>query len=273
MSRFARGFAPVFAFLSLALVSACVTSTDIAGGEGDDDYVDPTNVTTVNPNAGTHPVTGQAMPAQGAENENLQRDYDVLKGKLEESEWKARNLEAENKRLAEELAKAKAPPPAPSPVPSPIPVTGDLPNKTGAPLLWDLAQKDLKRGRFKEALVPLEEILKSYPKDAHAPFAMLAVPMVQYRLENFKEAALGFNQVIDRYPKRQETAIAWFGQGAAFFRLNQRDDSKLFYGETSKRYPKSEAAIQAKKYLARKKGGAPKDLFSVFPEWDAKVPK
>lgn len=260
----------IFGSLVLLNLVSCVTSTELAQK---DNYVDPTNVATVE-------VPNPALQTKSTE--AIEREYDTLKGRLEETEFKARQLEEENKKLAEELAKAKAPPAVVTPTTA---VSNDHPanallndsaekgnKKTGAPLLWELATKDIKEGHYKESLSPLGELVKTYPKDPSAFFAMLAMPMIHYRIENYKEAALEFNQLIDKYPKRSETSIAWFGQGAAFFKLGQKEDSRLFYEETAKRFPKSDAAAAAKKYMATRKGGAPKDLFLTFPHWSAKSP-
>ncbi|MBS1985576.1 MAG: tetratricopeptide repeat protein [Bdellovibrionales bacterium] len=252
--------------LGLGLVG-CVTSGDVATNNKEN-YFDPTNVKTVD---------SGAVATVPPHLENIQRELDVTRGRLEEASHRIQALEADNKRLTDELAAAKNPPPPPPPAASvataPIPVAEDLPKKTGAPLLWELAQKDIQAGRFKEALVPLEELLKTYPKDPHAFYAALGVPMLQYHLENYKEAALNFNQIIDKYPKNSETGIAWFGQGASFAKMGQKDDAKLFYEEAAKRYPKSKVATEAKIFLAKKTNLAPKDLFTTFPDWDAKAPK
>lgn len=255
----------IYPALMIVSLASCVTSSQLAQK---DTYVDPTNVRTVD------------APAASANNDAISRELDIVRGQLEDAQHQVQLLETENRRLGEELAKAKAPPPAapaasagvPPALGSDGPAAGS--QKTGAPLLWELAQKDLADGRSKEALGAFQEILSSYPKDARVLHSSLAAAMLQYRLENYKDAALAFNQFIDKNPRRTEAAIAWFGQGAAFNRMGQREDAKLFYEETVKRFPKSEAAAEAKRFMGRRgTAGAPKDLFSVFPKWAERAPR
>lgn len=267
----ARNF--YFSAATTIFLGACVTSRDIADRQ---DYVDPTNVMTVEAGGNPGEPKTVANPTNPAQSEEALREIDVVKGRWEEAQHRASTLEAENQQLKDEIAKLKTPPPPP-PAPTestaavPAPLENSPTKKSGAPFLWESGNKDLKAGESKSALVAFEEIVKTYPKDPRAYYAALAIPMVQYRMENYKEAALGFNQIIDKYPKRSETAYAWFGQGAAFFKLNQKDDSKLFYEEVGKRFPKSDAAATAKKFAARKGGGAPRDLFIQFPTWNEKA--
>jgi TolA-binding protein len=286
-------FRPI-SLLNVAVIlglSACVTSGDLASGrESGDNYEDPTEVQTLDAAptsdsatttaekttpaprvAPSNPRSEEAAPVVGNV-DSLRRENAVLSGQVEESRFRVTQLESENAKLKEELEKAKTavPPPA-AVVPPALANTGESAGRTGAPLLWELARKDIAANRFKEALTPLEEILKSYPDDDHVPLATLALGMAHYNLEQYKEAALAFNKVIDRHPKTSGAAIAWFGQGACFFKLNQKDDSKLFYQEVLRRFPKSPAAKQASKWLEKKKGGAPGNLFAAFPDWAGKA--
>ena len=271
-------------------LSACVTSGDLASGrDNGDNYEDPTEVQTLDaaptgevatpttaekpapaPRAApSAPRSEEAAPVGNVE--SLRRENAVLSGQVEESRFRVTQLESENAKLKEELEKAKNAVPPPAAVPPALANTGESAGRTGAPLLWELARKDIAANRFKEAITPLEEILKSYPDDEHVPLATLALGMAHYNLEQYKDAALAFNKVIDRHPKTPGAAVAWFGQGACFFKLNQKDDSKLFYQEVLRRFPKSPAAKQASKWLEKKKGGAPGNLFAAFPDWAGKA--
>ena len=248
------------------LLSACVTSGDVAQ---DKVYDDPTGVKTVDGPAIV--TTGKPLPM----NDQTQRELDVTRGRLEELEHRAAQLEAENKRLADENAQLKAPPPAV--VAAPVPTGGaDVvvvdPKKSGAPLLWELGLRDIEGGQFQEAIASFEELVKTYPKDSRVYYAALGLAMSQYALGNFKEAALNFNQLVDKYPKRNETSIAWYGQGASFLRMNQSEDARLFFEEAAKRFPKTKAGKAAKSASEKRRLQAPpKNLFIAFPDWSERA--
>jgi tol-pal system protein YbgF len=289
-----------FCGASLFALNACRTSGDIASGR-DDRYVDPTNVQTIDtpPSAAPGAATAQTSPEQ------LQTELAVARGDLEnakyastqeETQLRARiaELEGENQRLNQELhggaptdgsstpntaASTGVMSPVVTPAPGatssstrqkPIEVHGAMPEKSGAPLLWELAQNDLKAGRYDKALSPLSELAKTYPKDPLALYALLGAGMAQYRLKQYSDAAVTFNQVIDKFPKKKETGIAWFGQGAAFVALKQSDDAKVLLEEVARRYPNSTEANAAKRMLKHKEK-APSDLFAIFPTWDKKA--
>jgi tol-pal system protein YbgF len=300
-SRLYSFFYLSFCGASLFALGACRTSGDIATGR-DDRYVDPTNVQTID----TPPSATAGMAPVPGSPDQLQAELAVARGDLEnvkyasaqeEAQLRARiaELEAANQRLIQENSQLHGGAPAEpnaaasnaastgvmSPVVTPAPgsasthqkpieVHGAMPEKSGAPLLWELAQSDLKAGRYEKALSPLGELAKTYPKDPLALYALLGAGMAQYHLKQYSDAAVTFNQVIDKFPKKKETGIAWFGQGAAFVALKQNDDAKVLLQEVARRYPNSTEASAAKRMLKHKEK-APSDLFAIFPSWDKKA--
>ena len=240
------------------LIAGCRTSGELAASRADDD---PTNVKTVE--------APETQPSAAPTLENLQQELDIARGNLENTQAQAKQdkekleariteLETQNKSLQDEMAKLKTSAPA-----KPIAVDGALPNgKSGAPLLWELAANDLKAGRFDKAISPLEELVKTYPKDKLAFQALFQLGLTQYRLTRYSDSALTFNQVIDRFPKKKETALAWLGQASSFAQMKQLEDAKLIFEELAKRYPNSPEAATAKK-IAKKKEKVPADLFPL----------
>jgi TolA-binding protein len=246
----------IVTWLVLASQVACQTSQDIAKGQ---EYVDPTEVKTV-----------ESTSSNSGENfDSLKQEIAVLKGQVEELQFSSsqeqtklqariRELETANQSLNADLAKAKI---VATPVESKSPE-----GKSGAPLLWDIAQKDLQAGRFEQAQVSLQEIGKSYSKTKYALSAAVLLGLTQYKLKKFEDAALSFNQVIEKHAKEPVAALAWFGQASSFAQQKQEADAKLFFEELTRRYPKtSEAKLAAR--IAQKKDKVPADLFPYLSKY------
>ncbi len=255
-------------FISVFLLSlgACKTSGDVSSRRDSD----PSGVKTVEsdtrdgePQAGHDNLKARIAILEGQIEDvlhNSNREQEALKAKIAE-------LEDENTKLKTKLASGGVP------AQEPVTVQGELPSdKTGAPLLWELAMKDLRSGQYQGALSPLSELIKQYPKDKRAFEAAVTLAMTQYELAKYKEAALTFNQIIDTHAKNPFLSIAWFGQGAAYARIDSKDDALLFFEQVTTKYPKSAEAKEVKKILAQqtKKSKAlkvPTSLFSAFPHW------
>lgn len=260
--KFSSGYAALL-FAALAL-GACKTSGDLKPGETAEatveDGEDPSGAKTV--------TTG--APVNTTSSANAQQ-LAVLQGELEDARVLARQneeklrariteLETENNKLKEELTKAAAS--APVAEPPPALKSGGK----GAANLWELAIKDLRENRLKEALGSFEEIARSYPKDTHHFHALLGAGFVHYRLRQYKEAAVVFNQTIDKHPKESRLSLAWFGGGCSLAQAGQLEDSKLFFQEVAKRYPNAPEANISKNILSKKRK-VPADLLTLFPKW------
>ncbi len=246
----------------LLIVTGCKTSGQLARSKNT--YQEPVSIKTVENSSQTN----------SASDENLVREYEMLKGELENQrfkteseksqlELKIKDLETKNKSLVEEIQKLRSGQTQPI-----IDAGTQIPaGKSGAPLLWELALKDLNAGQFEKAVTPLSELIKNYPKDAKTFSATLALAAAHFQLSHYDESVLLFNQAIDKYPKKSDLAFAWFGQGVAFAQMKRAEDSKLFFEELVRRYPKSNEAKLAQKIL-NKKEKVPSDLVKIgSPRW------
>jgi TolA-binding protein len=260
-SGFPQDQSALLILLAGALLASCKTSGDLAKGPK---YQDPTSdIKTVETTTGNE-----------SDEPTLQK-YEVVKGDFEdykarkEAELKVaqeqiRELELKNQKLAEEIQKIRS-----LGVPQTVIDGGStLPEgKTGAPLLWDLAKKDIDLGQCEKAISPLNELVKTYPKDAKVLPALLNLGACHYKLTHYEDAVLTFNQAIDKFPKKADLAFAWFGQGVAFSKMKRADDSKLFFEELIRRHPKSAEAKVAQKILSKKEK-IPEDIFPIgSPRW------
>lgn len=256
-----RAFFRIFQIVSLlgpiGLLSSCITSGSVASGR--DGYEDPTSVKTVE-------NTQLDSGTNGDEASGLAREAAILKGELENSQVLSKQaeekylariaeLEGQNLLLSQQVQKLKTLEP---PTPTATVTTG--PAKSGVSLLWDSAVKAIRAERVEKAIVPLEEIVRTYPKDPQFFAALVNLGLAQYRNKDYSGSAQTFNQVIDKFAKRKEVPLAWLGQAAAFSQLQQLDDAKLLFEEIIKRYPGTLEAKFAKRVI-QKKEKVPLDLF------------
>lgn len=248
-------------FFILIVLAGCKTSQQVVRDKNV--FKDPTGVKTV----------GEVTPESVVESE-LRRDLDVTKGELENLRFQyqkdvealqsqVKNLELEKEKLLAELNQAG------SSAPTHIAgvVTEDKgTDSDGAGRLWNLAMADLKQEKYMEAMNIFKDFAKMYPKSPRAPYAVLGLGLIQYKLGKYKEAALSFNELIDLNSKKGFSALAWLGQGCVFAMLKQNEDARLFLNEVKVKFPRGAEAKLADQ-LIKKQKKVPLDLLPLFPSW------
>lgn len=265
------GFFVCSKWVFLLSLGGCKTSQEVARNR--QVYQDPTQVKTVGDIDSEAPVVTQ-----------LRRDLDVTRGEIENLQFQhqkeieglqlqIQNLNSEKEKLVAELTKVSS---SSTSVSSSSPQSVSSSHEpisssesTGAESLWALAMSDLNALNYESSLKLFEDFGRLYSKNSRAPYSVLAVGLIKYKLGHFREAALSFNQVIDMAPKQNFSALAWLGQGASFGQLKQNEDAKLFLNEVKIRFPKSAEAILADQIL-KKTRKIPEDLMTRFPAWAGK---
>ncbi|MEZ4814969.1 MAG: outer membrane protein assembly factor BamD [Bdellovibrionota bacterium] len=239
---------------ALCLVSACKTSGDLRAEK----MKDPSEVRTISQpqSAATSPTpVSQVQPTQ-LQSEDLARQIEILKGQIQERDYlygqekaqldaRIQGLEAERARLIEEIQILKGT----------APVAGQ-----GGDLLWETAQKDLKKKRYSEAASTLKDFMENFPKDPRAEEAFILKGQSEYAAGQFKTSLVTFGTYLDKYPKGKRRAMAWLGQGANLIRMKQKKDSKLFFEQCVSLHPKTKEARLARKLL-RTPNYVPPEIF------------
>jgi TolA-binding protein len=224
-------------FLLCFLCVACKTSGDIAAER---DHRDPGEIKTL-----PAPSAGADAPPV-ITNEDLAREMEVLKGKLQEAEYLLQNektqfeaklaqLETDKKALQEEISVLKG--------------TASTEATKGGDLLWETAQKDIQTKNYAKAVTTFKDFIENFPKDPRAEEALIIKAQAEYSSDQFKESLVSFGLYLDKYPQGKQGSMAWLGQGAALIRMKQKKDAKLFLEQCVSLYPKSREARIAKKLL------------------------
>ncbi len=225
-------------FLFLCFCLSCKTSGDLAAER---ETQDPGQIKTL-----PSQKNGSETAPTVVTNEDMARDLEVLKGKLQEVEYlhqnektqleaKVAQLETEKKALQEEVSVLKG--------------GGSAEATKGGDLLWETAQKDLAEKNYAKAVSVLKDFIENFPKEHRSEDALILKAQAEYSSDQFKEALVSFGLYLDKYPQGKEGPMAWLGQGAALIRMKQKKDAKLFLEQCVSLYPKSREARIAKKLL------------------------
>lgn len=224
-------------FLFFCFCVACKTSGDLAAER---DNRDPGEIRTL-----PAPVAG-AEATSVVTNEDMAREMEVLKGKLQEAEYhqqtektqfeaKIAQLETDKKLLLEEVAVLKG--------------TASSEATKGGDLLWETAQKDIQTKNYAKAVTTLKDFIENFPKDPRSEEGLILKAQSEYSSDQFKESLVSFGLYLDKYPQGKQVSMAWLGQGVALIRMKQKKDAKLFLEQCVSLYPKSREARIAKKLL------------------------
>lgn len=237
----------------LVQVGGCVTAGDVARGGGGED---PSGVKTVEvPSSAPDSVDSSVMSI-----EELQREIAVLKGKLDESEFLSRQKEQEYIQKIQELEQRQQ---LAAATPAPAAPNSDA---KGGDMLWASARQDLNDKACAKAIPNLTEIGRSYPKNAKAPIAMLALGHCHLLEARPEQALLTYNLLIEKHPKHSAAAQAWYGSGIVLEVQGKKQDAGLFYSELGNLFPKSKEAAMAKARTGAK-SKPNTDLFLSFSDW------
>ncbi len=246
MSNIFMKQAPVlFTFL---LLFSCKTSGDLRAEKEGGAVADRGEIRTV-PRRSQEPTAAptQARPAVAPTmNEELAREIEILKGRLQEKDYlyqqekaqleaRIQSQEQEKMRMMEEIQilKGNAPVLAAQ--------SGDL--------LWETIRSDLNERKYAQAVTTLKEFLENFPSDSRVEEALILKGQCEYANEDFKSAMVSFSNYLDKYPKGESRAMAWLGQGVSLIRMKQKKDAVLFLEQCVSLYPKSKEAKLARRML------------------------
>lgn len=210
--------------------------------------------------------------------DRLQEQIQLLRGKVEEKEYRQKNMlsgdtgdSIESKvanleqaslsikdrllRIEEYLAldgAAKKPASA-KPVPDKSPAKDKAETSHAKEMteneLYAKAKQDFDSGELEAARTDFLEFLKRYPKSAIADSAQFWVGEIYYRQKWYEKAILEYQKVIENYPKGNKIQASLLKQGFSFFNLGDKSNGRLILKELINKYPSSNEAKIAKQKL------------------------
>jgi tol-pal system protein YbgF len=115
--------------------------------------------------------------------------------------------------------------------------------------LYAKAKQDFDNGELDVARSGFQEFIKRYPKSAIADSAQFWVGEIYYRQKWYEKAILEYQKVIENYPKGNKVQASLLKQGFSFFNLGDKSNARLILKELINKYPSSNEAKIAKQKL------------------------
>jgi len=101
------------------------------------------------------------------------------------------------------------------------------------------AKQAFDQGDFKAARSSFEGIIKDFPKSEHADNAQFWLGEIYYREKWYEKAILEYQKVIENYPKGNKVPASLLKQGFAFISLGDKANARLILKDLSQKYPAS----------------------------------
>jgi outer membrane protein assembly factor BamD len=148
--------------------------------------------------------------------------------------------------------------PAPKAAPTPVSKVAEIASAADIDKLWQQAVKDVRRGKWSDAIKHLERALLEFPPgDARIPQAHLWEGEAQLALGNNLEAAREFRKTSDDTPNDPLAPEALLRVGDAYADLWRRPELDPSYGQTAlatyqellNRYPGTAAGRRAQERI------------------------
>lgn len=193
-----------------------------------------------------------------------QRDIDMLRGQIQESEYKLNQVIERQKDLYMQLDNAGGGSSANS---------GDTPDtsasntssssstptaaaNTGGNEKDDynaavkLAMESKSKAQIDEAINALQGFVKTYPKSGYQSNANYWLGQLNYNKGSKDDAAFYFATVVKQYPKSQKSSESLYKVGLIMQDKGQKDKAKAVYQQVLKQYPNSAGSKLAEKKLS-----------------------
>lgn len=207
-----------------------------------------------------------------AEMDRLRDEMQILRGKLEETDFKLGkkltsaesvdeqrsgrfdNLEKSLKSIQDRLSRIErylnlevsAQPPAQPPAQPSQPAAP----KAGTDIeLYEAAKQALDRGDVESARQGFQDLITRFPKSQHADNAQFWIGDIFYREKWYEKAIVEYQKVIEKYPKGNKVQAALLKQGLAFYNIGDKSNARLILKELVKKYPQTNEALIARKKL------------------------
>lgn len=193
-----------------------------------------------------------------------QRDIDMLRGQIQESEYKLNQVIERQKDLYMQLDNAGGGNSANS---------GDVPDTSSANTSSSsntpaaaantggnekddynaavkLAMESKSKAQIDDAIGALQGFVKAYPKSGYQSNANYWLGQLNYNKGSKDDAAFYFATVVKQYPKSQKSSEALYKVGLIMQDKGQKDKAKAVYQQVLKQYPNSAGSKLAEKKLS-----------------------
>ncbi|WP_043892662.1 tol-pal system protein YbgF [Providencia sneebia] len=187
-----------------------------------------------------------------------QRDIDMLRGQIQESEYKLNQIVERQKDLYMQLdqagngaAASGSATTADSSSSAPAsPAASGGGEKEDYNAAVTLAMNSKSKAQIDEAIGALQSFIKTYPKSNYQSNANYWLGQLNYNKGSKDDAAFYFATVVKEYPKSQKSSEALYKVGLIMQDKGQKDKAKAVYQQVLKQYPNSSGAKLAEKKLS-----------------------
>jgi tol-pal system protein YbgF len=131
-----------------------------------------------------------------------------------------------------------------------VPATDDLVAGNRA---YEAAHGLYKAGKHQDAISALQEFLKKFPESVYVPNAHYEIGAAYFVLNDYKNALVSYQVLASKYGFSPKAPEAMLGIADCHRDLKDIPAAKKALKQLVARYPGSEAAIEAKKRLAKSK--------------------
>lgn len=190
-----------------------------------------------------------------------QRDIDMLRGQIQESEYKLNQVIERQKDLYMQLDNAgggnsansgdapdtsSANTSSSSNTPAAAANTGGN-EKDDYNAAVKLAMESKSKAQIDDAIGALQGFVKAYPKSGYQSNANYWLGQLNYNKGSKDDAAFYFATVVKQYPKSQKSSEALYKVGLIMQDKGQKDKAKAVYQQVLKQYPNSAGSKLAEK--------------------------
>lgn len=193
-----------------------------------------------------------------------QRDIDMLRGQIQESEYKLNQVIERQKDLYMQLDQSGGGNSATSGDASDTNAsnaqssdnTSAAASNAGGNEKDDynaavkLAMASKSNAQIDEAIGALQSFVKAYPKSGYQSNANYWLGQLNYNKGSKDDAAFYFATVVKQYPKSQKSSEALYKVGLIMQDKGQKDKAKAVYQQVLKQYPNSSGSKLAEKKLS-----------------------
>ena len=203
------------------------------------------------------------------EGESLKAEVARLRGTQEEQAYQQNNADKRVKdlfadvddRLKELESRPVAPPSPPNAIhlqpaqalSTPVTPTAATTSPTDvedATKAYEAAHNLVKAGRYKEAVLALQDFAKAYPNSSLVPNAHYWTGFSYVGMSDFESAAASYQYLIQQFPNSPKTPDAMLSLARAQLQMDKQSDAVATLGKLIDKFPYSRAADNGKKLLA-----------------------
>lgn len=133
------------------------------------------------------------------------------------------------------------------------PVAGAAPAGPGPAQLYQMAQEQLRGGRWGSARGAFNDILTQYPSSDLAPDALFGIGQAYENEGNGSAADSVYALVVQRHPQSERAPTALYKRATALRVTGQAAAAQALYKQIVDKYPRSDAAVLAEGFLGPRK--------------------